>query len=165
MILTFNQTWLFFGIFCKILTKFMVWIRLWCHHNVPSKTALFTIVFSLWEMGHVIVGVEAARTALEEFFEENSIKYIVSDLPDGAGSLFTVSLLIHPLPSLHFSEQQEYISFSVVNLLKFSVCTAAVNAYLIDIKIFSLHIICCLRWQMFIWPTIYVIVIFFAEWG
>ena len=104
----------------------------------------------------MIVGVEAARTALEEFFEENSIKYIVSDLPDGAGSLFTVSLLIHPLPSLHFSEQQEYISFSVVNLLKFSVCTAAVNAYLIDIKIFSLHIICCLRWQIFIWPTIYV---------
>ena len=118
-------------------------------------------------MGHVIVGVEVARAALEEFFEENSIKYTVSDLPDGAGSLFTVSLLIHPLPSLHFSEQQEYISFFVVNLLKFSVCTAAVNAYLIDIKIFSLHIICCLRWQMFIWPTIYVILLFFffEEWG
>ncbi|XP_078318813.1 putative thiopurine S-methyltransferase isoform X1 [Crassostrea virginica] len=43
----------------------------------------------LWEMGHVIVGVEVARAALEEFFEENSIKYTVSDLPDGAGSLFT----------------------------------------------------------------------------
>ncbi|XP_078318817.1 putative thiopurine S-methyltransferase isoform X4 [Crassostrea virginica] len=48
-----------------------------------------TNVDSLWEMGHVIVGVEVARAALEEFFEENSIKYTVSDLPDGAGSLFT----------------------------------------------------------------------------
>ena len=53
-------------------------------------------------MGHVIVGVEAARTALEEFFEENSIKYNVSDLPEGAGSLFTVSFLIHPTPPYTF---------------------------------------------------------------
>ena len=103
-----------------------------------GKTALFMISFfrnSLWEMGHVIVGVEAAGTALEEFFEENSIKYTVSDLPDGAGSLFTVSFLIHnniPSPPYTFRTAGLYFFF-VVNLSKFSVCTAAVNAYLIDI--------------------------------
>lgn len=47
---------------------------------------------SLWEHGHTVVGVEAARPALEEFFEEQSIKYTASDLPDGLGSLLTVSL-------------------------------------------------------------------------
>nr|XP_034314033.1 probable thiopurine S-methyltransferase [Crassostrea gigas] len=43
----------------------------------------------LWEHGHTVVGVEAARPALEEFFEEQSIKYTASDLPDGLGSLLT----------------------------------------------------------------------------
>ena len=59
----------------------------------------------------MIVGVEGARAALEEFFEENSIKYTVSDLPDGAGSLFTVSLLIHPSPPYTFQNSRSTFLF------------------------------------------------------
>ncbi|XP_048763324.1 probable thiopurine S-methyltransferase isoform X2 [Ostrea edulis] len=43
----------------------------------------------LWDEGHTIIGVECVRSALEEFFEEQSIKYTVSELQDIEGSLFT----------------------------------------------------------------------------
>lgn len=50
------------------------------------------MLFSLWDEGHTIIGVECVRSALEEFFEEQSIKYTVSELQDIEGSLFTVSM-------------------------------------------------------------------------
>ncbi|XP_056018021.1 probable thiopurine S-methyltransferase isoform X2 [Ostrea edulis] len=43
----------------------------------------------LWDQGHTIIGVESVRSAVEEFFKEQSIKYTVSDLPDIGGSVFT----------------------------------------------------------------------------
>jgi hypothetical protein len=44
-----------------------------------------------WDQGHTVIGVEFVRSALEEFFKEQSIKYTVLDLPDIEGSVFTVS--------------------------------------------------------------------------
>lgn len=59
---------------------------------IPCRHNSCLLPRSLWEHGHTVVGVEAARPALEEFFEEHSIKYTATDLPDGLGSLLTVSL-------------------------------------------------------------------------
>ncbi|XP_062582862.1 probable thiopurine S-methyltransferase isoform X1 [Saccostrea cucullata] len=42
----------------------------------------------LWDLGHTVIGVETVRSALEDFFEEQSIKYTVTDLTDGEGELF-----------------------------------------------------------------------------
>lgn len=75
------------GILCAVYMVSVKWFAIVIPHitvDYPSR--------SLWEHGHTVVGVEAARPALEEFFEEQSIKYTASDLPDGLGSLLTVSL-------------------------------------------------------------------------
>lgn len=75
------------GILCAVYMVSVKWFAIVIPHitvDYPSR--------SLWEHGHTVVGVEAARPALEEFFEEHSIKYTASDLPDGLGSLLTVSL-------------------------------------------------------------------------
>lgn len=75
------------GILCAVYMVSVKWFAIVIPHitvDYPSR--------SLWEHGHTVVGVEAARPALEEFFEEQSIKYTASDLPDGLGSLLTVRL-------------------------------------------------------------------------
>ena len=48
-------------------------------------------IFRMYDQGHVVVGVEVARQAMEEFFKENNIDYTTEHVEAIDGTLYKVS--------------------------------------------------------------------------
>lgn len=61
------------------------------------------VLCSLRDLGHIIIGVEFARQAVEEFFRENDIAHSVKPLPAGTdGSVFEVVIPLKPMNDPYF---------------------------------------------------------------
>ena len=62
-----------------------------CRIYNDIDVSLCNVLYSVYDAGHTVVGVEVVEQAVQEFFTENKLEYTVEKLDKIKGSLYKVN--------------------------------------------------------------------------